>query len=239
MKSKVPAYQPRRGFTLIEILIVVTIIAVLAAITFSTSSRMIAAAKNTTSMSNLRSIGVGLTVASSDNSGVYPYGIADWYAKTWWDDVTATQGRKTSWGEKAGESFQSPLRIIKRNGGYPTYGGNPLILVDGPNGKRTPPRVAQINRPEEVIIVTDATQNGGKGDWGEAATMVLWGIPGLDWGQSESNANRYIGTGSNEDNGSASIRYRYKDSANCLFIDGSVSIKKRGTIRQKNLCFAY
>lgn len=227
------------GFTMIEILIVIAIIAVLAIITVQIAKRLTESSRNAVSISNLRAIGVGLQFVVTERNGVYPYGIANGYSKTWWDDVTATQGRTTSWGEKAGESMQSPLRSIKRSGGYPTYGGNPMILVDGPNGARTPPPATQIKRPEQVILVTDATQNGSNGNWGEAADMVLYGIPGLDWGQNPSKADEPIGTDNDSDMGQASIRYRYQNQANCLFVDGAVRPMKRGTIKQKHLAFAY
>ncbi len=227
------------GFTLIETMVVIAIIILLAVITIQVTSRLLQNSKNSVSISNLRSIGVGLQIVVSENNGTYPYGIANYYAKTWWDDVAATQGRSTSWGEKAGEAMQSPLRSIKRKGGYPTYGGNPFILVDGPNGARVPPLATQIKRPEQVIIVTDATQKGSEGDWGEAADMVLYGIPGLDWGQNSARAEGAIGTGNNTDTGLASIRYRSKDHANCLFVDGAVRAMKRGTILQKNFAIEY
>ena len=58
--------QLRKAFTLIELLVVIAIIAILAAILFPVFAQAKAAAKTTTSLSNLKQIGLGMLMYSGD-----------------------------------------------------------------------------------------------------------------------------------------------------------------------------
>lgn len=58
---------PRRGFTLVELLVVIVIILTLAALSFSVFTKMRARADNILAVSNMRQIGVALSSYLSDN----------------------------------------------------------------------------------------------------------------------------------------------------------------------------
>ena len=62
----------RRGFTLIEILAVIVIIASLAAILLPVASSSVAAAKKTVCISNLYQVGVATGLYLADNDDTYP-----------------------------------------------------------------------------------------------------------------------------------------------------------------------
>jgi prepilin-type N-terminal cleavage/methylation domain-containing protein/prepilin-type processing-associated H-X9-DG protein len=64
----------RQGFTLIELLVVIAIIAVLAALLFPVLASSQQKARKTACLSNLRQVGVAMTLYASDNSGNIPYG---------------------------------------------------------------------------------------------------------------------------------------------------------------------
>lgn len=68
----------RRAFTLIEILIVLTIIGILAAILFPVFSNAREAARRTTCASNLKQIGQGIAMYVQDNNRFYP--VVDSYS---------------------------------------------------------------------------------------------------------------------------------------------------------------
>ncbi len=62
----------RRGFTLLELLIVVVIIAVLAGIAFPVGRSMLSKSREAACLGNLRSIGVGLQLYLQDNNQKLP-----------------------------------------------------------------------------------------------------------------------------------------------------------------------
>jgi len=68
-----PRWFARGGFTLIELLVVMAIISLMAAILMPALSRAKAKARTTRCLSNLRQMGMGLTMYLPDNSDRFPY----------------------------------------------------------------------------------------------------------------------------------------------------------------------
>ena len=62
-----------KGFTLIELLVVIAIIAILAAILFPVFAQAKAAAKKTSSLSNLKQLGTALNIYGADNEDLSPH----------------------------------------------------------------------------------------------------------------------------------------------------------------------
>lgn len=77
----------RRGFTLIELMVVIAIIAILAGFLFPVFARAKKAAKGTVCLSNLHQIGLAVQTYMSDNDDLYPYCIdaSDKYAPDIWN----------------------------------------------------------------------------------------------------------------------------------------------------------
>lgn len=66
----------RRAFTLVEILVVLAVVGLLAAILFPVFSRVRAGARTSTCTSNLRQIGLALSLYKTDHRGLYPPCVA-------------------------------------------------------------------------------------------------------------------------------------------------------------------
>ena len=75
----------KNGFTLVEILVVLTIIGVLAALLFPVFSRVREDARRATCQSNLQQIGLAIGQYKGDNAGLYP------------PIFTSAQGKQLSW----------------------------------------------------------------------------------------------------------------------------------------------
>lgn len=78
MKNSAPPIAdriaPSSGFTLIEMLVVIAIIALVASLTVPVVSGALARGRKTSAMSNLRQLGIGIMAYAADNSGRFPEG---------------------------------------------------------------------------------------------------------------------------------------------------------------------
>jgi prepilin-type N-terminal cleavage/methylation domain-containing protein len=110
----------KRAFTLIELLVVIAIIAILAAILFPVFAQAKLAAKKASDLSNLKQIGTGIMMYTTDNDDDYPRGgyPADmanpsgyWYS---WREFTMPyikNGSDKSNAYTMGKEHQPSLRI--------------------------------------------------------------------------------------------------------------------------------
>jgi prepilin-type N-terminal cleavage/methylation domain-containing protein/prepilin-type processing-associated H-X9-DG protein len=69
-----PTRERRKGFTLVELLVVITVIALLAALLFPVLQNALASARRAACISNLRQIGIGIAAYAADNGNQIPYG---------------------------------------------------------------------------------------------------------------------------------------------------------------------
>lgn len=203
-----PRSTSRRAFTLVELLTVIAIIGVLAAIIIPVVGKMKASARQTECSSNLRQIGAGFLLYLGENRNLFPpvndNGI--WFMKltpylqkeetdssklaevfmcpTWKDSYTPSSA--TDWNRLGyGMSY---VMVGSPSTGWPWSSGESVTYQV---------RASDIVNPTRTVLVAE---NGG------------W-----NWGTHSGNVDTYIAPS----HGNARAR-RHDASANYLFADGHV-----------------
>lgn len=142
-----------RGFTLIELLVVIAIIAILAAILFPVFAQAKAAAKNTSDLSDLKQLSLGVMMYQNDYDDMFPQGAdggwVAWPVKVY-PYIKSLQLMKspfdsgklidnptldTWWGGKSGDSGEggaAGVAISFAANGYNIHGWGASDLLRGP-----------------------------------------------------------------------------------------------------------
>jgi len=175
------------GFTLTELLIVIMIIAVLAALLFPISRNVREKAKSTTCAQNLRQIGIALTSHISENNGRFPNGSLDvsWLRDEngislgicWYDAAAANMGRENSstrFNDPAADplpdAFSCPSGHRKAYHPAWPYTGDYAanMFLGNPKNTINPLRMAALKRPEATPYVQDTVKQNqfGQGIYG-------------------------------------------------------------------------
>jgi prepilin-type processing-associated H-X9-DG protein len=200
-------------------LVVLTIIAVLAAILFPTISRMKAGARSTRCVGNLRQMASLIGIYMSENDGLLPYSAGYNHTGTgaisWgWDNhasplaVLGGFGEGTTtrpWFDAPGEQhiFNCPAEPKL----FRTYTANKNFMAFMPGGYVQRIQHSTINDPSRKILIADSIKQQAD------QTGFIW----------FDNATRsYIGD-------------RHQGSANALFVDFHVESVKRSQLTTDNI----
>lgn len=209
VKIKRVVVKNPQGFTLIEILVVISIIALLAAILFPVFSRARENARRTNCQSNLKQIALGINIYVQDYDGKFPHiGNPD----------TSTLG----WAErlqpqlKSVQVFQCPSEMNEQNllTDYTDYYYN-LWLGNKPSGV-----------PESIIDYPANTIMNGDGN-STKSNYYCEGVKGPFAGCGAGSS-----TGGPFDPASATVRHL--EGANYSFVDGHVKWLKRDALMDAN-----
>ena len=172
----------KKAFTLIELLVVIAIIAILAAILFPVFAQAKAAAKKTSSLSNVKELALGSIMYSNDYDDTNMVAIVSltnadgsWFRDVYWptlvnpyikaaskNDGTMYTNFKTSGGDVvSGGIFQSPADgAVQINGSYTL---NPR-LFGGTWGCHTMTTTA-VDKPSDKVALIERGDSDGEAGW--------------------------------------------------------------------------
>lgn len=212
-----------KGFTLIEILVVVAIIAILAAILFPVFARARESARKSSCLSNLKQIGLGWMMYTQDYDETAPLAVyyvgakeIGWdfaldYSSGDWDhpDISAgmlepyiKNGQINNCPSFNGPGWGRPYTGYAYNtqyiGGEGPYGGGPLLHHSA--------SLAEIEEPANTIIFADAGYQFSPDD-------------------AVSGTNYLRGPGAG--NQAATAAFRHNGTANVAYADGHVKSSTR------------
>ncbi len=236
MLTQLQNRNSEREFTLIELLIVIAIIAILAAILFPVFARARENARRSSCMSNLKQIGLGVMQYTQNYDQRYPSqsiggnGVA--HLDRWMDStfpyVKSTQlytCPSTSVNNLYMNVNQGRSAMTDGNAAYwlGTYVWNVAYWnVPSPNrGSFDSASIAEIQAPATTINVlerVDAVSNNAECQWPDIATTN-----GATFAQPNANPPSLSNTA-----------FRHLNTQNVLFCDGHVKSLNMGTLNHRN-----
>jgi prepilin-type N-terminal cleavage/methylation domain-containing protein len=158
-----------RGFTLIELLVVIAIIAILAAMLLPALAKAKEKAKQTSCISNLKQVAVGLAMYVDDNSGFYPivsYTDSSGNSIDWPKELTAYLPQKgDSVTSPANQVFVCPSAIFSKVPNDQltrTYAASGTMLGFTASGSgltsQTARKPTPMATPVDTVVVVEAKQ---------------------------------------------------------------------------------
>ncbi|MDR3688279.1 MAG: prepilin-type N-terminal cleavage/methylation domain-containing protein [Fimbriimonas sp.] len=244
--------RSRFAFTLIELLVVIAIIAILAAILFPVFAQAKEAAKKTSSMSNMKQVGLASFLYAGDSDDMLPLtergGDIDDAHEYYWGDMIQPYAK--SWKMLEAPGVGMPLHFKPDPLPYSQqwsyhYGINdvtsssPDCTPSGePNGPDSPACVhvgaagkssTAIASPATIVFVADSLP--ASGDTGDVSTSIAPGNDPAALAHSRHEINWQVGHRNNaylEVDGQSQDGYpRYQDGFTFVATDGHAKFRKR------------
>ena len=240
-----------RCFTLLELLVVISIVSLLVALLMPSLQSVKESANQAACMSNLKQIGIAMNMYGNDHAK-YP-----WAAEFTWPGIPTTSwvyriqsylGKRAPVWSFTSADDRSPViqchgRKVRSTNVVNCYGAHSWLMGwktvspwdDFPVG-RYPRPYPFTQRPAEVLLIADAAQPGGSG--GEAFPVLYAPIDDFSTDYAVGNPNDPSTLTFNDDTFFNSIiRYRhmFNQRANFLMVDGHVESIKYGDLKRRNV----
>ncbi|RRJ97253.1 DUF1559 domain-containing protein [Opitutaceae bacterium TAV4] len=226
-----------KAFTLIELLTVIAIIGILAAIIVPTVGRVRQSARSAQCISNLRQIGMAITLYAEEDKQQYPWGFISTGSIRWshtiQNHLASQSGKKTP-----SEIFRCPTESIKLdyndsdNKRNTNYAGNSRLMWEMKDN-RSRRKIGDVVRPSQVILVADGTVDASGGsDWG------FFYQAGVD--KKDTQAEEVMTNEMEEDAGDGKrISWRHDGKTQVVFVDGHAKAFAVGELKWKNMHHDY
>jgi len=213
----------RKGFTLIEMLVVIAIIALLAGLISGAVAQALTSARRTQCMSNMRQIGVGLTAYMTENNGRFPPSRHSSVEEDAWVTVL---GPYLGDVDKIRISPGDPNGAERLRRGGTSYLANDIIFdpPTDPVGNPLPGGIRgmwDLKRPSNTllcVLASDRRRTGATNDHTHTNQWTAW--PRF---LADVQADRYR-------RGRASAD-RTRGDANYLYADGGVATLRAGILK--------
>jgi len=223
------------AFTLVELLVVISIIGLLAGLAVPAINGGLKSAKAGACLANLHQIGVATMAYAADNSFKLPN------AGTGPSDMWATQlATFISTGTKSKKSiFVCPgceKTVVEATGNNVavTYGVHNGLMPKG----GTASNISSVVRSTEVILAGDVCQDPGNKGWSpfciEQPSIIS--SQGGRSGSIDLTSPITVGTDSDKGN-NPSLRYRHSGKVNVVMCDGHAEAIKKGSVLNKHVIF--
>ncbi len=218
----------RSAFTLVELLAVIAIIGILAAIIIPTVGHVRSAARDDVGLSHLRQIGLAASLYAGEHHNCYPYSY-----KTGEYDFSlvlaayiAPGSAKYGEGMAGSEIFQDPAATFPI--GRLHYSAHPVLMPDFANGGPQFNR-SRLQRPGETVLVADGAQPLS----GDVHASFWAADGGGSWtpftGSAADGQPINPGPDTDTDSSAGHVRFRAAGDSACkvVFADGHVRMLKK------------
>ncbi len=235
-----------RGFSLIELLLVFTIIMVLTALLVPALKSARDAALQTACMGNLRQIGLAMNVYGMDRR-YYPLAYEN--NKNWTHHleryISSQYNLTDADDNKRSKIFQCPARTYKPTNIVNTYGVHDRVfgdaLMDLLTNTQYPREHPFQERPAEVMMMADSDQRQND-NGGESMPQIWYPLDFfMNYAPSTANSAPLWGVGNNKDDnsiltaGQIRFRHRFNRRANFMFIDGHIESLDMNQVKRRHI----
>lgn len=226
------------GFTMIELLCTVAIMAILMSLAGAGWTRMISKAQEAKCQGNLRQIGMGMNLYATDNNNRFPAG---------WDGNQSYAKRLIPYLEQKMDQpvdnlftcpgHKLPLKAGVNDRSLMTYSAHGRLCPDIVDGAPANwPTTVTVRRPSQTILVGDGSQVSD--NLGQATATFY--RPWEEFSAASSvSLNQAIPTSYDADGSwsvaGGSVRYRHSGRVNVVMVDGHVEAISKGKILYRNL----